>query len=201
MAEPEKSQKRQSSYAETAHFNVVRQRLTEGDTSVWEELDSKYRERAISLLAFIDKGLAEDAWQETLLKLVRDPSVIPAVMKGDDIWPWLITVARSKIFDLLRKNRHHNKTQTFNQSQHEVIESSESLTLDEIIGSEDVERINCALNKLDEKYRIVIQRHYFAGEALREIASDLGIPSETVRTWHARARAQLKQMLSGGDND
>ena len=56
-----------------------------------------------------------------------------------------------------------------------------------------------AVAALDEKYRIVIYLHYYEGYTAREIASILRVPVPTVTTRLRRARAQLGELLEGGE--
>lgn len=54
-----------------------------------------------------------------------------------------------------------------------------------------------AVNRLPDKYRMVIHLHYYEGYQAQEIGTILGLPANTVYTRLARARAQLKELLEG----
>ena len=54
-----------------------------------------------------------------------------------------------------------------------------------------------AVLQLDEKYRTPIHLYYYEGYAITEIARLLQLPSATVGTRLARAKAQLKNQLGG----
>ena len=54
-----------------------------------------------------------------------------------------------------------------------------------------------AVLRLDEKYRTPIHLYYYEGYAIADIARLLQLPSATVGTRLARAKAQLKKQLGG----
>jgi len=54
-----------------------------------------------------------------------------------------------------------------------------------------------AVLELEEKYRTPIHLYYYEGYAIAEIAQVLQLPSATVGTRLARAKAQLKKQLGG----
>ncbi|MBL1230010.1 sigma-70 family RNA polymerase sigma factor [Enterococcus sp. BWB1-3] len=53
---------------------------------------------------------------------------------------------------------------------------------------------------LPEKYKIPIILHYYAGFNIKEIASQLNLPKNTVKTRLARGRERLKILLEGEQN-
>ena len=54
-----------------------------------------------------------------------------------------------------------------------------------------------ALEGLPEQYKIPLVLHYYAGFKVQEIAEQLNIPKNTVKTRLARGRLKLKQLLEG----
>ena len=54
-----------------------------------------------------------------------------------------------------------------------------------------------AVLRLDEKYRTPIHLYYYEGYAIADIARLLQLPSATVGTRLARAKAQLKKQIGG----
>lgn len=201
MTEPEKTQNQRSRHADDMRCGDLKQRLEAGEDSAWKELDEKYGKKIISDLSFIDRNRVEDAWQETLKKVANDSSCFPEKNKDDSIQRWLYTVTRNNLMDMLRKEKRHRAAQTLDENSYAGEQSSQSSALDKMIRSEKDQRVRHAVDGLDEKYRIVIQRHYLGDEALVDIAKDLGISPEAIRSRHFRAKAQLSQMLDGGDND
>ncbi|MGL4697956.1 RNA polymerase sigma factor [Enterococcus larvae] len=56
-------------------------------------------------------------------------------------------------------------------------------------------------DRLPEKYKIPIVLHYYAGFNVKEIADQLSVPKNTVKTRLARGRERLKILLEGERND
>ena len=58
-----------------------------------------------------------------------------------------------------------------------------------------------AVNSLPERYRTVIHLFYYCGYRADEIGKILSVPTATVHTRLARARAKLKDLLGGFDHE
>ncbi len=54
-----------------------------------------------------------------------------------------------------------------------------------------------AVNKLEEKYRVVIHLHYYEGYKASEIGKIIGVPTATVHTRLVRGREKLKKIWEG----
>ncbi len=54
-----------------------------------------------------------------------------------------------------------------------------------------------AVNKLEDKYRVVIHLHYYEGYKASEIGKIIGIPTATVHTRLVRGRENLKTIWEG----
>jgi RNA polymerase sigma-70 factor (ECF subfamily) len=65
----------------------------------------------------------------------------------------------------------------------------------EVIGNDEIERIQAALAQMDERYRDVLL--LMAGPSLtyQEMSQALGIPVGTVRSRVSRGRSQLRELL------
>lgn len=55
-------------------------------------------------------------------------------------------------------------------------------------------------NKLPDRYKIPIILHYYAGFNINEIAEQLNLSKNTVKTRLARGRMKLKLFLEGEEN-
>lgn len=101
---------------------------------------------------------------------------------------WLQTVARNIA---VRRHRHECVRQCQSLStdprSNDSREPIDALERDE--GEAVVRRV---VEALKPSYRHVIQRRFFADESLSEIADDLGIPDDTVRSRFKRAIHELK---------
>ena len=60
---------------------------------------------------------------------------------------------------------------------------------------EEESDVYAAVQKLPEKYRIVIHLYYYEGYSVEEIAKMLSANDSTVKSWMRRARLKLKELL------
>nr|WP_280138750.1 sigma-70 family RNA polymerase sigma factor [Eubacterium maltosivorans] len=66
---------------------------------------------------------------------------------------------------------------------------------DTLIRQEELSRLAPLIKALPQKYRRIIEAHYFKGLSLAEIARQQGISPNTVSTWHRRGLAALRERL------
>lgn len=136
--------------------------------------------------------VAEDLLQDACVKIWKnadqyDPS------KGS-LFSWLVRIcrntaidrARTKIFQARQTSRIIDETVANNKSF-----SAEMQTED--IG------LHQQLQKLDPKYRLIIELLYFEGYTQREITDKMGIPLGTVKSRAKIALRELRQLL--GDQE
>lgn len=131
----------------------------------------------------LDEALAEDVTQETFLTAVRtveDPSTVNV--------GWLITVARNKLFDLLRRqNAGTEKLQLiFGGTTEDVRED------DQVV---DRLRLQAALDQLTVTHRLVLSLHYLDSMTVEAIAAELGRSTKSVEGLVTRARRNLRREL------
>lgn len=105
--------------------------------------------------------------------------------------PWLSTVARNKATDVLRRLR---PTAPLEEGQ----PSPAAGPAEEIEQLERAERLWQAVADLDEPDRTLFLRHYYEGEKLKNVASDLDMNLSTAKTRLARGRKKLKYILIKG---
>lgn len=128
-----------------------------------------------------DHSLAEDVTQETFYRAMdsgRDPSSIT--------FGWLITVARNRLFDVLRRQVHY-------EEKLRVVANS----LSPIGDVDPIERlqIETALQKLPVHYRLALTLHYMEGSSMAEIADELDRTVKSVEGILTRARRALANEL------
>lgn len=149
-----------------------------------EELLERYSDMVlrIALHNVGSRADAEDIAQEVFLKRIdaRRAFASPEHEKA-----WMIRVTVNRCRDFLRSA--HRRT----------VPLPEDLPAKEQNG-EVLEAVLC----LPAPYRNVIYLHYYEGLSVREIARLLHRRENTVSSWLHRARAALKDLLTGGfDNE
>ncbi|MBR2054165.1 MAG: RNA polymerase sigma factor [Clostridia bacterium] len=136
-----------------------------------------------------DKMMAEDAVQETFLKVYRHLSGYKD--EGHEK-AWLYRIALNVCRDMLRSGwfRRINRHIT-----------PELLPDDSTPPNEEEIALSQAIHHLPVKSREVILLHYYQGFSVTETASILGIRQSSTSERLQRAREQLKTMLKGEFED
>ena len=139
-----------------------------------------------------DKDLAEDAVQEAFLTLTTHLDQVEEA-GSPRTKRFLVTIAKSKAIDLLRKEKRAEFTEyedAFGQ------ESGENDILDTYLQTESYERLVEAIRSLDENYRVVLECRYLHELSEKETAGVLGLTEKTVNVRTYRARNKLKEVLA-----
>ena len=79
--------------------------------------------------------------------------------------------------------------------------SLDALEEEYAVEDESGKEVRAAVLQLPEKYRIPIYLHYFEGYTAAEIGQMLGKSENTIYTWLARGRKQLKCELGGEEDE
>ena len=127
---------------------------------------------------------AEDVLQDASLKIWKNAGKYDE-SKGR-LFTWLLSIARNTALDVVR-------TQKFNQQRKsQPLESSvyDNASYSEEMKVPDVGLLG-VIDRLDPKYREIIDLLYLQGYTQKEIQEKLQIPLGTVKT---RARAGLRQL-------
>ena len=155
-------------------------------STVHEHADTVLR---VCTLYFHARPERDDAFQETFLKYAQSDREFA---DREHVKAWLIRVAANTCKDMLKKAE------------------AKTVLLDEIdeaakpsFHSEDdnpaADKLNDALQRLDEKYRVALFLMYYEGYTAKEIARIMEMPENTVYTNLARGREKLKEMLEHGE--
>lgn len=167
------------------------QRVARQDSSAFGELYHRYARSVLGLALrrIGDRGRAEDAVQETFTALWRAASRYdPAKGPGA---PWLFTVARNTVIDMLRR------------SPELAVGDGPEQAADEPGPAEATEtgwtswRVHRAVATLPETERVVIELAYWSGLSQSEVSEFLNVPLGTVKTRTRSALGRLADALEG----
>lgn len=134
-----------------------------------------------------DHSLSEDVTQETFMSAIRsidDPSTISV--------GWLITVARNRLFDeLRRRSRYEERLRLLGASEagDDANDTAERL------------RIEGALNELSVDHRLVLTLHYIDGFTVPALAEHLDRSVKSIEGLVTRARRELRVQLEASDGE
>ncbi len=134
-----------------------------------------------------DKITAEDIMQEAFLSAFIN---IKNYNNNVSFGAWLKKITVNKSLDYLKKQKIE-----FDDLSNVKDDISEDENTDNNNINYNVKRISKAINKLDDKYRIVISLYLIEGYDHEEISQILNLQYSTVRTQYARAKKKLLDIL------
>lgn len=161
-------------------------RFSEGDPEAVREFYASFG-RAVFTVAFVslgDRGLAEEAVQQTFLQAWRASSRFDP---DRDPGTWLYAIARRVAVDLYRRERHH---QTADATEPDVAILSPSFE-----GTWEAWQVRSALEELTDDERAIMRAAHYLGLTHEETAARLGIPVGTIRSRSYRAHERMAGLL------
>ncbi|MBI5914671.1 MAG: sigma-70 family RNA polymerase sigma factor [Bacteroidetes bacterium] len=160
--------------------------LQQGDKTALGILYDKYGAALFGVILRVvqSKELAEEVMQEAFLKIWRNAANYDE-SKGK-FFTWALNIARNTAIDATRSSdfRKSQKTVDFDILVYCENHPATDLPVDGI-GLREI------VNKIDEKYRRVIDLAYFQGYTQTEIEQEMNIPIGTVKT---RLRLAIKEL-------
>ncbi|MDO4370698.1 MAG: sigma-70 family RNA polymerase sigma factor [Clostridia bacterium] len=139
----------------------------------------------LCLLYMGDRQLAEDAFQETMIKAWR---ALPKFRGESSIKTWLFHIAVNTCRDMLRSSWMRMRKNSVPLDVVPELAEQERDDLRDLISS---------VLALPAKYREVIVLFYYKEMKIREIADVLHLPQASVSSRLRRARAKLKIDMEG----
>jgi|SRR5690606_14382348 len=140
-----------------------------------------------------DPQLAEEAVQDTFVSVWRAAAAFDP--ERASARTWLVTIARRRTLDLVRKRRRHalpsESTDLAADAAPDPAEEVESLLL--------AQEVRSALEHLSPRLRQAVEMTYYSGYSHREAAERLGVPLGTVKSRLRLAVQQLGRFFAGGD--
>jgi RNA polymerase sigma-70 factor (ECF subfamily) len=166
-----------------AEKNIVI-RLHADDDTVMELLYDNYADTLYGVCMRIlgDDSQAKDAMQETFIKVWKKRHSYDA-SKGR-IFTWMLNISRRSAIDIQRSESRQSekKIHIAEQDVYASVDKGLNVNVLDIRGN---------VNKLDEKYRIVIDHLFFKGMTQKEASEALELPLGTVKT---RLRIAMREL-------
>ena len=172
-------------------------RAQRGDAAAFEDLIRRYERVALSVAYSVTSNAAEagDVVQDAFLRAwqrladLQDPAKFGS---------WVCNIVRNGALDARRRAK--------NQPVSGVVETGTGATgarlrfaddpADELQAREERDRINQALQSLDETTRTAVVMRYFDGASSKEIGEHLNLNPAAIDMRLSRARRQLKDLLA-----
>lgn len=167
-------------------------RLTgRGDKAAFELL---YQATSLKLYGVIVRilgrgGMADEVLQEVYVRVwQRAGEYDPA---GSSPITWMCTIARNRALDETKRKSMRSLDEF-----PELLElPGDDNPLADLEWDEDVRRLSACLDRLEPDKREIVSLVYYHGMTREEIATRIGRPAATVKTWLRRSLAQLKDCL------
>ncbi|MEL7534944.1 MAG: sigma-70 family RNA polymerase sigma factor [Bacteroidota bacterium] len=171
-----------------------------GEQPAFETLLKKYRKSVYYMLLKMVKNAddAEDLTQEAFAKAFN------SINKFDSKYAfstWLFRIATNNCIDFIRKKR----VQTISIDQSVEGDDGSNMTFDvrdddldpndTMLKKQRAKYLTMAIDRLPEKYRVLVELRYFKEFSYDEVAKELQIPLGTVKAQLFRARELLNQEL------
>lgn len=164
--------------------------LNKGDVHALEELIDRYGRYVSSVVSRILSGRRQDCEELT-------EDVFLAAwnnrhkLREDKLKAYLGMIARNKAFNRLRDLQEELPLED-----DVLIEIADSDIPCDLAEQRDTARlIERALSQLEPQQKELFVRHYWYGQTVKEAAEEMQLNFSTAKTWLARGREQLKEIL------
>lgn len=175
-------------------------RIAQGDQSALSLFYDRYT-RVIYGFAFKSLRSIEES-EEVVLDVFAQVWRIADrydVQKGR-VDTWLFTLARSRIFDRLRKIQRMSPTATVSLDALEIQPKAENINLfEDVLIRERRSQVIAALQTLPDEQRYVLELAYYQGLTQSQIAAQTGLSLGTVKTRTRLGLGKLKFALGSGE--
>lgn len=173
-------------FKELTDLELMRE-IANFESRALEELYDRYS----PLLYTLIKKITPD--EETAEKVLVDVFVIVwrktfrFNFNNGNVYSWLVTLARNKAVDTLRRSRNSLSTSQIYDDDYEdyfiiptFLDDMDSLDLNTAMSL--MPKVERALSKLTDTQKYVLHLAYYEGYTIDEIADKLNVPIETVRS-------------------
>ena len=178
-------------------------KVGEYDSKALEELYDRYSPILYSLIKKIveDKTKAVEVLTDVFVIVWK--SKVSSEISADNVYTWLITLARNKAVDRKRRDENPAEMPEYNDDYEDsfiiprLSKSIDPLDLNKALSVKD--NFEEALNKLTDAQNFVLYLAYYEGKTQGEIAKQLNIPVATVKSKIKVSLSNLKQNLVSGE--
>jgi RNA polymerase sigma-70 factor (ECF subfamily) len=180
----------QSPTDDDIHQHLGAGRFHEAFEGVVERYARKVFHLAYSMLR--NETQAEDTTQDILVKIWKG---LPGYHAQASISTWIYTIARNTCLTELKKRSNRPTVSIHEPELEHSLEGMAALQTNDPESGAGMD-VNSLVEQLPVKYRQVITLYYLEQKSYEEVASLLGIPLGTVKTFLHRAKRELLRMSS-----
>lgn len=165
--------------------------VANGDEKAFATLFHHYRPKIYSYAfhLFRNIGLADELVQEVFLKVWLNRNKLPHILKFES---WIFIITRNQVFDTLKQMAREAAARK--QMAH-FLDPEADLVEDHVLTKENEARLQNALNHLSPQQKLIFTLSRQEGMKHEEIATQLNISRNTVKTHLVHALKTLKDIL------
>lgn len=165
--------------------------VANGDEKAFATLFHHYRPKIYSYAfhLFRNIGLADELVQEVFLKVWLNRNKLPHILKFES---WIFIITRNQVFDTLKQIA---REATARKQMAHFLDPEADLVEDHILTKENEARLQNALNHLSPQQKLIFTLSRQEGMKHEEIATQLNISRNTVKTHLVHALKTLKDIL------
>jgi RNA polymerase sigma-70 factor (ECF subfamily) len=169
------------------------ERSCNGDTEAFGTLVRIHQKAAlrVAFLVVRDRAEAEDVTQEALVNAYK---ALGRFRADSPFRPWLLRIVRNEALNRIRgrKRREFYARQLFAES----VPGGAAPSPETILVVDSGRRaVLAAMERLPDKYRVVLYHRYLIDLSEAEVSEVLGIPKGTVKSRASRGLARLRGLL------
>lgn len=186
--------------AKGAHdWKLIQLALKKGDQKAYAELMGRYKDTIFFMLLKMvkDKDDADDLTIEAFGKAFRN---LGQYTPDFAFSTWLFKIATNNCIDFIRRKKDAiSLDRTYENSDGDEMSfepKSDSLNPEEkAIKKQKIQMMQSVVEKLQPRYRMLVELRYFQEKSYEEIAQELDLPIGTVKAQLFRARELLYHTL------
>lgn len=165
--------------------------IQRGNIIAFEEIVKRYQKRLFFFVYHItqDEKDAEEIIMDTLFNIYRTIERIDINRKFST---YIFEIAKNNAISYLRKRKY-----TVTLEEESLLYLDESI-YEKLILQEEMDLLKKAINRLNLRYKLIINLYYFEDQSYEEISTKTNLPLNTVRTHLFRARVLLRKELKNG---
>ncbi|NLR97101.1 sigma-70 family RNA polymerase sigma factor [Rhizobium sp. P38BS-XIX] len=167
-------------------------RVALGDRSAYTELYRATSPRlfAICLRILKDKSDAEEALQEIYIKIWQKAKSYATGAGAPSTW--MAAIARNHAIDTIRARKPvaEDIDEAF-----DITDDTTPSPEQWVLLSDEGRRIDACMGELDETHARSVRQAYVEGLSYLELAEELRVPLNTVRTWLRRSLLKLRECM------
>ena len=169
-----------------------------GNREAISVLVARHRRRIADYIYMMvkDRDVADDIFQETLIKVVRFLDEGRYAESGKFL-SWVLRIAHNQVIDYFRQSRHQNQI-TEADAGYDILNShrfSDDTIEDRMVTTQIHDDIRALVDFLPEEQREVVMMRYFNNMNFREIAEQSGVSINTALGRMRYALINLRKLI------